>query len=257
MRFTKSERNILIGLLGVLIAVAAYCFGYKKLTAKAEELAAENDTMESQISIYESWLPNQETYEQGIEEMQAAIAEWVNLFPANNLYEDDIKIAFTMDTEETDPDYIYIYSMSFSDATLLYTTDYTTDTSSLPEADQSLAQSAQAEYPTYSLYGSTTSYSISCSYSGLKDMIETIYEKSDRKSVETVSVGFDSATGLLSGSVVMNDYILYGTDKFYSQPDLPSIRTGTDNIFGTIDPSGGTSEDDTGEGDTAGESTTE
>lgn len=239
----RSEVNILLGLTGVLIACGAYYFGYKKITEKAEALSDENDQMEAQISIYESWLPNQETYEQGITEMQAEITQWVNLFPAGNLPEDDIKIAFQMDTSETDPDYIYIYSMSFSDASLLYTTDYTTDTSSLPEADTQLAQDAKAEYSTYSLYGSTTSYSIECSYSGLKDMIETIYAKTDRKSVESVSVGFDSSTGLLSGSVVMNDYFLYGSDKVYAQPDLPSIRTGTDNIFGTVEPSGGSTED--------------
>lgn len=232
-KLSKKETNMLIALAGLLIAVAAYYFGYQKLTDKADELSAQSAAMETQIATYETWLANQDVYEEETARMKQEITDWVGEFPSNALPEDDMKLVYQLDNRSAE-DYLFVESMAFGTAASAYTTDYTTDTSSLPTEDAELAQAANL-YPVYTLYQTQTSLGMTCSYSGLKKLISNVYSQSDRRAVDAVSLSFDDATGLLNGSLTLDTYYVTGSDKPYSQPSLTPVREGTDNIFGTVE----------------------
>jgi hypothetical protein len=89
--------------------------------------------------------------------------------------------------------------------------------------------------PSYTLYKAQTSYSIQCTYDSLKEMVKDMYNAEGHKTIEDITVVFDSATGMLSGTMVSDTYFVYGQDKPYSQPSLAPVQFGTDNIFGTIE----------------------
>ena len=76
---------------------------------------------------------------------------------------------------------------------------------------------------------------VDCSYQGIKDMIERVYDKTERKSIEAVLLSYDETTGQLTGSLTMNDFFVFGVDKAYAQPSLTPVRDGTDNIFGSME----------------------
>ena len=229
----KSDINLLLGFLGVLIAFCAYQFVYLKMEERTADLEAKNAKMRTEIATMESWLPDQEFYESEMERMNQEISAIVKEFPANVLPEDDMKLAYQMDNLSSSS-YVFINSMSFTDPAVSYTTTY--DTS---KADISTANPISVEplYPVYTLYNTQVNMGIDCSYSGIKGMIEAIYNKKDRKSIDSIVLSFDETTGRLGGSLAMTSYFLYGSDTVYVEPDLYEIHKGTNNIFGTVESS--------------------
>lgn len=229
----KSELNLLLGFLGVLLAFCAYQFVYLKMEEKTAALEAQNAQMKTEIATMESWLPDQEYYGTEMERMHKEISAMVREFPANVLPEDDMKLAYQMDNRNSGS-YIFVNSMSFTDPVVSYTTTY--DTS---KADISTVNPISVEplYPVYTLYNTQVNMGIDCSYSGIKGMIQTIYDKKERKAIDSIVLSFDETTGRLSGSLAMTSYFVYGSDMIYMEPELQEIHKGTDNIFGTVESS--------------------
>lgn len=242
MKVSKRDINLLIGFLGILIAFCAYQFGYRNVNAKVEELNRKNVAMEAEIAKYEAWEKSRDTFVTETEVMEKQIVSWLGEFPANNLPEDDMKLAYQMDNRSIE-NYLFINSMDFTEPTVVFTTDYSAGATSSDsaQADASAAGTASpvnttAElYPQLSLYQSQTSMGVDCSYQGIKDMIERVYSRAERKSIEAVLLSYDETTGQLTGSLVMNDFFVYGLDKAYTQPALTPVREGTDNIFGSME----------------------
>jgi hypothetical protein len=73
------------------------------------------------------------------------------------------------------------------------------------------------------------------SYQSIKDVIEKINTDQDRKSIETLSLAFDSETGDLSANVSMSLYSLTGTEATYTTPTVDGVVFGTSNIFNSAD----------------------
>ena len=40
---------------------------------------------------------------------------------------------------------------------------------------------------------------------------------------------------MLSGNMTLNTYYLLGTDKVYSEPDIPAMGMGVDTLFGNVE----------------------
>ncbi len=229
----KSDINLLLGFLGVLIAFCAYQFVYLKMEEKTAALQVKNAQMKTEIATMESWLPDREFYEEEMERMHGEISHMVREFPANVLPEDDMKLAYQMDNRDGGS-YVFIKSMSFADPEVSCTTTYDTSKADISQVNPI---ALDAPYPVYTLYNTQVNMGIDCSYSGIKDMIETIYQKKERKAIDAIVLSFDETTGRLSGSLAMTSYFLYGSDSVYMEPDLYEIHKGTNNIFGTVESS--------------------
>ena len=74
MKISKKEVNLLLGLLGVIIAICGYYFGFIKINEKTEALVSQNNIMESDIRKYESWLDDQEFYVSQTDSMHGKIS---------------------------------------------------------------------------------------------------------------------------------------------------------------------------------------
>ncbi|MBQ8821320.1 MAG: hypothetical protein IJZ82_01635 [Lachnospiraceae bacterium] len=232
----KSDINLLLAFLGIMVAFCSYQFVYKKMEERTAALEARNAQMRTEIATMESWLPDKEFYESEMDRMHDEISRMVREFPANVLPEDDIKLAYQMDNRLTG-DYVFVNSMSFTDPVASYTTTYDTSKADISQVNPITVEPL---YPVYTLYNTQVNMGIDCSYGGIKDMIETIYNKKERKAIDSIVLSFDETTGRLGGSLAMTSYFLYGTDTVYMEPDLHEVNKGTDNIFGTVE----SSEDD-------------
>lgn len=83
---------------------------------------------------------------------------------------------------------------------------------------------------------STVSISFKTTYEGLKKAIDFINENSSRMTIGELNTTYDTATGNLTGSMTVNMYMLTGSgvEKTYEPPAMDDIKTGRDNIFGTL-----------------------
>ncbi len=104
----------------------------------------------------------------------------------------------------------------------------TTDTAGTDAAAQPATQSA------YQLYGVESTVVFKAGNKGVKKLIEMVAEADNRQKVSSLTLAFNESEGLLDGTLVYDAYFLYGIDKAYESPNIPSMPHGSKNVFGTV-----------------------
>lgn len=249
MKVKKSEIQLLIAVIGVLIAVCTYFLVYSKFNEKSDALEAENATLSSQVATLEILDQRKADYIAATEKMQSYITNFENRFPADILPEDSIMMVKTLeDYTRTE-----VANIAFgSEAEVVYTpaADAATATADATAATDTTATDAAATTTTAStspvstdgtVYADTHMYevplsiSISCTYDDFKGLVRYIYNQQERESIQGVSISYNETDGMLTGNMTMNTYYLLGTDKVYSSPYIPDMQMGVDTIFGNVE----------------------
>jgi hypothetical protein len=101
-----------------------------------------------------------------------------------------------------------------------------------------LSENAQGNYAFAPQTAYRTGIVMSCSltYQELKDLVNYIYNESVKASIHSISLSYNSATGLLHGSVVINRSFISSEDAEYVAAQIPEMRIGLPNPFGVIRP---------------------
>lgn len=249
---SRKDVLLLIGLLGVLVAVAGYFLAYKPNTEKTEKLKAENEQLQQRVIDLGQKMKNKGTYIEKTESMNKEMQAIYQLFPVDTREEDSILLAINqellapmkvesvaintleevpfLDDVQEDEEVEYTYEIgeveTYEDQEGIQDPE-TAETAPVEEA-------ASMGNP-YGLFNRETTINYTVSYEGLKRGIKNICVQPNRMSIEKVTVAFDETTGLLAGSTVVNMYCVPGQEgKEYVEPDFSSVLLGTDNIFGTI-----------------------
>ena len=92
MKVKKSEIQLLIAVIGVLIAVCTYFLVYSSFNEKSDALEAQNVTLSSQVATLEILDQRKADYIEATGKMQSYITNFENRFPADILPEDSIMI---------------------------------------------------------------------------------------------------------------------------------------------------------------------
>lgn len=249
MKVKKSDIQLLIGVMGVLIAVCTYFFVYAKFNEKSEALETENASLQSRVATLEVLDQRKADYAKATEDMKQYITGFENRFPAGILPEDSIMNILHLE-EATNT---RVASLGFgADTEVPYVAEQTTatdasvDTASADtaSADGSAAATTSAamgpvttegtQYADTKLYEVPLSFSIECSYNDFKGLVRYIYNLQDRESIRGVSLTYSTDSGSLAGNMSMSTYYLQGTDKVYSEPVIPGMEMGVDTIFGNL-----------------------
>lgn len=82
-----------------------------------------------------------------------------------------------------------------------------------------------------------TSVAYVCEYTNIKDFLAYILaneeENNERMVVSSVDIEYDSATGKVSGSFVLDQFAVTGDDRELAPAVIPAIPHGNESIFGT------------------------
>lgn len=249
MKVKKSEIQLLIAVIGVLIAVCTYFLVYSSFNEKSDALEAQNVTLSSQVATLEILDQRKADYIEATGKMQSYITNFENRFPADILPEDSIMMVKTLeDYTRTE-----VANIAFgSEAEVVYTpaVDAATTTADATAATDTTTTDAAATTTTAStspvstdgtVYADTHMYevplsiSISCTYDDFKGLVRYIYNQQERESIQGVSISYNETDGMLTGNMTMNTYYLLGTDKVYSSPYIPDMQMGVDTIFGNVE----------------------
>lgn len=227
MKVKKSEIQLLIAVIGVLIAVCTYFLVYSSFNEKSDALEAQNVTLSSQVATLEALDQRKADYIEATEKMQSYITNFENRFPADILPEDSIMMVKTLeDYTRTE-----VANIAFgSEAEVVYT----------PAADAATTAASPVStdgtaYADTHMYEVPLSISISCTYDDFKGLVRYIYNQQERESIQGVSISYNETDGMLAGNMTMNTYYLLGTDKVYSSPYIPDMQMGVDTIFGNVE----------------------
>lgn len=240
MKVKKSEIQLLIAVIGILIGVCTYFLVYTKFNEKSDALEAQNTSLQTQVNTLEALDRQKADYIAATEKMQTYITNFENRFPADILPEDSIMMVKTLeDYTRTE-----VANIAFGgEAEVAYapvadttaTTDTTTTDAATAATTNSPVSTEGTVYADTHMYEVPLSISISCTYDDFKGLVRYIYNQQERESIQGVSISYNETDGMLTGNMTMNTYYLLGTDKVYSEPAIPAMQMGVDTIFGNMD----------------------
>lgn len=239
----KSEIQLLLIVLGVLILFASWQFVYKSNQTKTQELTAQNEELKRTVDRLEILNAKMPDYIAGIELMQAGGDLIIDSFASGVRIEDQVMYLHNM--ELVDANDVRVPSVSLKPAQVVPYAGTLT-----PEEGYELEDDGIGMYKLETTVGITTTNN------GLKNILNYIYGMDSRKSVSgvTLTTGED---GYLSGNMNLDFFYLTGTDDPYVEQNISGVSTGTTNIFGVLNGSavqsgsGQDGEDGAAEGDGA------
>lgn len=234
MKLKKSDVNILIMLVGILIPVAIYFFVYTSFTEKTAAMNADNETLQTEVDYLQDLADHKQQYIDDTAAMQIQIDEIKSRFPAEYKPEDDIMYIIGVENDYG----AEIPTIAMGTSSMIEVAAAAEETAEAPAegaeaTDDAAGDTVDTTAPAISLYQTPISVSMQSSYRSLKDIVTYINTDTDRKSIDSLSVVFDTETGLLASTMAFNAYSLTGTEKEYAAPQVSGVFYGTSDIFNT------------------------
>lgn len=264
-----SNKNIKLFaiLFGVILAAVGYYFGYTKLNEKAQIIEAENAELAKEEAALMSMDANRAIYEADTVKFNQMVDEKMDPFPPLLHSEDFVKNA--IDLEAVDGTSFLVSDIEVSEKNMLYSTanqtavtaaggtvnadpnapapvvDETVKTE-LPMADQQYALTREdmdgmgmtnvdtTSY-IYELYNQPISYTYVVGYDDFKNTVKKIRGAAKVQSIDSFDMMYDTETGMLDGTMIVNQYTLTGTDKQYEAPVIDYSAIGNKTPFLTIE----------------------
>ena len=231
----KSDKSVLLLLLGIVLALAAYFAAYKPLTAETENMQRENAKLKQEVDRLQELANNKQQYLDDTAAMQLKIDEIKAQFPAQYLCEDEI--LYMIATEDSHDAFARAINMGMTAVIEVEAPEAEAQV----ETEEGAAEEGAAEEVStddavaseIKLYKTPVTTELYTSYNSLKDVIKQINTDTNRKSLDTVSVAFDAETGGLVSAIAFSMYSLTGTEAEYKVPTVDGIAYGTNDIFNT------------------------
>ncbi|MBC5778791.1 hypothetical protein [Blautia difficilis] len=266
MNLSMREKKILLMFLGVLLFVCGFWFGYKPQMEEAENIQMSNSSLQSRLNDLLSLAENRDKYISETQSIEEELNKYSSNFPADVKAEDGIVLAQnmenTLDMEisnvglgeksfvasldgGTEGDLVNVADETLSEQANAQTQSQIDDIEGTnTQEEQELQNASDAEVANQNaisqnpvLYRTQNSMQFTGTYASLKDAVSYLADQTGRMTLDNVSASFDSTTGNLTGTIVVNMFSMTGTGNTYSEPDAGSVSYGTDNIFGTIEQS--------------------
>lgn len=218
MRLSDKDKRLLYFLAMFLIIVAAFFLGYQRLTDKTLNLHNDYTRLNATYSDLQIKSGKMEKYVADTAKYEEDFNETVKKYAAGNTQE--YLIMFLSRAEEQTG--IWFSQTSFNDASEIYVLgNY-----------ESTNPSSTGFKLNIDLKGYETIINLTyeATYDQLKSFIKYVEDYSERYSIEAVSFSYEKESKKLNGSIQLKQYALIGNRTFVNA-DIPSVSTGTDNIF--------------------------
>lgn len=219
MKIGKKEINLIIGLLGVLIAAGVWMFVASPMKDKTETLQNENAALKPKAEEYQAVNAQRASFEAESIELQDERTRLLASFPAGMSKEDEIMYWANMERANS-------ASLSMDNITM----------AGWEEVFVEGQQGGSGEGATQlHLYRAPVSYTYQSTYQGLKDMVKYVFAQNDKKSINSITTAYDGGTGNLVGSININMYYMRGTGNEYVPYTIPTVPTGVVDVFRSVD----------------------
>lgn len=213
MKLNNEGKNWLLLLCLVFVIVITAVFGivpYVKLIDNVEE---EQKKAEKEIARLKSAIEKEEDIYSEMAEAEEQINQIVSEYGSRHNVVSEIALIIDMEDKLE----ITIPTVSFGAAELIGT---------LKNLNIDKGSNAYMyRYPVSIAYRTT--------YEGIKNFSDYMKESAHKKNIESISMSYDSSTGVLSGAMVINLYSLDFGSGEYVESEFEDMPIGVENIFGT------------------------
>ena len=264
MKVSMRDKKILLMFIGILVFFVGWYFGYRPQMEKADQIEDLNGALEEQLQDLLELAANKDFYVSETASIKDKISEYISEFPADVRPEDGIVLANKMENElgfqitnvgvgekefvasidgSSEEDLAQSQDQTMSEQANTQTqeqidniegTDSQAEEALQNASDAAVAdQSSDSQVPV--LYRTQVTLQFNGTYAGLKKAVLYVADQSGRMTLDNVNVSYDTSTGNLTGTIIVNIFSMSGTERTYTEPDAGSVAYGTDNIFGTVE----------------------
>lgn len=220
----SGNKNLMIyvAAFGALLMILVYFLVYRKLVDEADKINASNLVLDKRVYELKGYYDARETNLANTLLLEQLAGELLTVYPADAREEDAIILAVQMQ-QESGADFRNINMDRSSDPIHVVSAE--------------TVQAANSEQYTQEIQFRIMSvtYINEVSYSGLKNLIQMVYNSNNRIGIQNISYSRGNEENPnLSGQVDLVLYSVSGTGKEYVAPDIVPYFAGTDNIFGEM-----------------------
>ena len=264
MKVSMRDKKILLMFIGILVFFVGWYFGYRPQMEKADQIEDLNGALEEQLQDLLELVANKDFYVSETASIKDKISEYISEFPADVRPEDGIVLANKMENElgfqitnvgvgekefvasidgSSEEDLAQSQDQTMSEQANAQTqeqidniegTDSQAEENFQNASDAAVAdQSSDSQVPV--LYRTQVTLQFNGTYAGLKKAVLYVADQSGRMTLDNVNASYDTSTGNLTGTIIVNIFSMSGTERTYTEPDAGSVAYGTDNIFGTVE----------------------
>lgn len=219
-----NSNNLLlyVAAVGALLLILVYIFVFQKFTEEAESIQASNRTLSQRVSELKVYYDAREQYIEATQLAEQLTDELLTAYPADAREEDAILLA--------------VQIQQSSDSSFQSINMERGDVAHTVTAETVAAAGSEKYTQAIEFRQMNATYSNEVSYDGLKDMIQRIFDSSNRIGIRNIAYSAgDLEESNLTGHMDLVFYSATGTGKEYIAPDITPYLAGTDNIFGVAD----------------------
>ena len=215
MKLTQKHIQYILLLLIVVIGFCAYQFGYVGFVEKADSIKQSNKAIEARIDELNEKENHRAEWSESISKCDDDISQLLAKYGPGNTAEKSILFIKSLE-ENVD---LQVPSLAFNPDSVLFVSE---------DLDEN-------GNPKVELNSTSLAISYVTTYDGLKKCIDYINNYQERMNVNGFTASYNQENGLLGGNMVINLYGVKDENHVYSDPALPGIGIGVDNLFGNMD----------------------
>ncbi len=215
-RITPGQLRLLLLLLVVVLLVVGYRFGYQPIADRCEALKTESSEYEGKIKILDAKIAKESEYKKTIDALEPTAYNVFDLYGGGNTNEKTIMMLVALEEASE----MTISNVTFGSDTNIYYTNNVKSSTGL------------GVY----MFKQPLTISYRVTYEGLKKAMDFITGYKERMTVDNITASYDTLTGQLTGTMVINLYSVMGGNAVYTAPNTGVTDFGTENIFGTYEP---------------------
>lgn len=220
---SNNNKNLLLYVtaFGALLMILVYVFVYQRLSAEADTINASNRVLNQRVNALKIYYDNRNQYMEDTQQLELLLDELLAEYPADAREEDAIMLAAQMQRDGG----AEFLTVNMQKGNVIH---------DIPA--ETVAAAASEKYTQAIQFRNMDAvYVNEVSYTGLKKMIQTIFDSNNRIGIQNIvySKG-DAENPRLSGHIDLIFYSVQGTGREYVAPDITPYIAGTDNIFGEI-----------------------
>lgn len=263
MNISMRDKKLLLMFSGVAVFGLGWFFGYRPQMEEVANIEAANKPLEERLSNLLELAGNRDFYISETESAQNKINEYVAKFPSDVKEENGIVLAqnienslgmqisnvgiatkeFVASIDGSTEEEIAEQNETMSEQANSQTREQIdeiegTDSKAAEElqnASDIAAAQADSTSQTPVLYRTQDTLEFTGTYANLKDVVAYLAEQTGRLTVDNMNASYDTSTGYLTGSIVVNMFSMTGTGNTYTEPDAGQVAYGTSNLFGTLE----------------------
>lgn len=263
MNISMRDKKLLLMFSGVAVFGLGWFFGYRPQMEEAANIEAANKPLEERLSDLLELAGNRDFYISETENAQNKINEYVAKFPSDVKEENGIVLAqnienslgmqisnvgiatkeFVASIDGSTEEEIAEQNVTMSEQANAQTREQIdeiegTDSKAAEElqnASDIAAAQTDSTSQTPVLYRTQDTLEFTGTYANLKDVVAYLAEQTGRLTVDNMNASYDTSTGYLTGSIVVNMFSMTGTGNIYTEPDAGQVAYGTSNLFGTLE----------------------